>query len=98
MNVFVYSIENIDGRRKDGSRCVGVSIKGIARDSETNKPNYFKEWVDETHPSYSKLKQKALSVVPGQVIELDYSISGRTAVISDIIPSEELAVDFDSIL
>ena len=98
MKVLVYSVANVDGKRQNGEPCVGVSIKGIQKDPETKQPTYFKEWIDSTHSIYAKLKQKALSIVPGQVVQLEYSVAGRTAVISDIIPSEELAVDFDSIL
>lgn len=99
MKVLVYSVSNVDGQRKDGTKAVGISLKGIAKNPEiNNKPDYFKEWIDETHPDYSRLKQKALSLSPGMVVELDYAVAGRTAILSDINSTGELTVDFDKII
>lgn len=99
MKVLVYSITNVDGQRKDGSKAVGISIKGIAKNPDNNnKPDYFKEWIDETYPNYPVLKQKALSLSPGMVVDLSYSVSGRTVFLSDIDSTGELTVDFDKII
>lgn len=97
MKLFFYNGSVVDGFNANRERMIGVSIKGIEKDPETNSVKYFKEWIDHTHPQYDKLKAIALTLVPGQVIELDYSVRGRTAILSNIIPGE-LAVDFDSIL
>ena len=98
MKMLVYEVANVDGTRKSGEQSVGVSIKGIIKDPLTNKPVYHKQWIDQSHGSYASLKQKSLGIVPGQVIDVSFIVVGNMAVLSDIIPSEELAVDFDSIL
>ena len=48
-------------------------------------------------PEQSELELSARSLLPGEVVDLDYSIEGRRAVLSGIIPTGELAVDFDKI-
>lgn len=83
--------------KQTGKRVHGLSIKGLEKDDDRIK--FSKVWVDAGERNFDEMVSKASKLVPGQLIELDYSASGpKKIILTDIIPSEELALDFDSIL
>lgn len=80
----------------NGERIKGTSLKYLEKTEKGGVKGIYpgKEWLK---PECKELIAKASQLVPGQLVDLDFSIEGRRVVLSDIIPGE-LAVDFDSIL
>lgn len=93
--VLVISNRYLDFVGSDNKPVKGTSIQYIEPVTKNGATVYThdKIWIK---PEQEALARKAAGVIPGQLIELDYSLEGRRVVLSDIIPGE-LAVDFDSI-
>lgn len=93
--VLVISNRYLDFVGSDNKPVKGTSIQYIEPVSKNGVTTYVhdKIWIK---PEQELLSKKASGIIPGQLIELDYSLEGRRVVLSDIIPGE-LSVDFDSI-
>lgn len=78
-------------------RVHGLSVKGLEKTDD--KIKFSKTWLDANQDNYEDICTKARKLLPGQVIVLQFeAISAKKNRLSDIIASDELAVDFDSIL
>ncbi len=94
--VLFFNSSIVDFVNDDKERIHGLSLKTLEKDKGNIK--LCKVWVDTEAPTYQRMCGIAAGLVPGQIIDLDYSAVGpRKVILSDIIPGE-LAVDFDSIL
>lgn len=83
--------------QKTQKRVHGLSIKGLEKDGENIK--LCKAWVDASESHFNVMCEKADNLIPGQVVELDYSaVSPKKIILTDIIPSDDVAVVFDNIL
>ncbi len=93
--VLVISNRYLDFVGSDNKPVKGTSIQYIEPITKNGITVYThdKIWIK---PEQESLAKKASGIIPGQLIELDYSLEGRRVVLSDIIPGE-LAVDFDNI-
>lgn len=93
--VLVISSRFLDFVGQDNKPVKGTSIQYVEPVQKNDVTTYVhdKIWIK---PEQETLSKKAAGLIPGQLIELDYSLDGRRVVLSDIIPGE-LAVDFDNI-
>lgn len=97
--VIILSNRYLDFVGDDNKPVKGRSIKYIEcliKNGEkvfVSDPN-SKIWIK---PEQTELEMSARALLPGEVVDLDYSVEGRRAVLSGIIPTGELAVDFDKI-
>ena len=97
--VIILSNRYLDFKDEDGKPVKGRSIKYIECVLKQGQKIFIsnedsKIWIK---PEQSELELQARSLLPGEVVELDYSIEGRRAVLTSINSTGELAVDFDKI-
>lgn len=93
--VLFFNSSVIDFVNDEKERIHGLSIKALEKEKAMIK--LCKVWVDSEAPTYEAMCKKASELVPGQLVDLDYSAVGpRKVILSDIIPGD-LAVDFDMI-
>ena len=97
--VIILSNRYFDFVGDDKETVKGRSIKYIECTTKNGEKVFFSDanskiWIT---PDNTSLESKARSLLPGEIVELDYSIEGRRAVLSDIISTGELAVAFDTI-
>lgn len=97
MKVIFLNCANLDFE-SNGEKIVGTSIKFIERQPpKGERPESFvpgKQWIK---PEQKELIKIANTLTPGELIELDYSLEGKSVVFSGIKPTGELVVDFDKI-
>lgn len=97
MKVIFLNCANLDFE-SNGEKIVGTSIKFIERQPpKGERPESFvpgKQWIK---PEQKDLIKIANTLTPGELIELDYSLEGKSVVFSGIKPTGELVVDFDKI-
>lgn len=99
--VIILSNRYLDFVGDDNKPVKGRSIKYIELVQKNGENVYISDerskiWIK---PDNTVLENQAKNLLPGEVVELDYSIEGRRAhaVVSGILPTGELAVDFDKI-
>lgn len=97
--VLILSNRYLDFIGDDNKPVKGRSIKYIECQIKNNERVFISDenskiWIK---PHQSELEIQAKALLPGEVVELDYSIEGRRAVLSGIKSTGELAVDFDKI-
>lgn len=93
--VLFFNSSVIDFVNDEKERIHGLSLKTLEKEKDNIK--LCKVWVDVDSPNYQRICGIAAGLVPGQLIDLDYSAVGpRRVILSDIIPGE-LVVDFDNI-
>lgn len=95
LKVLVLSVTNVDFTNRDGEPVKGTSLKYLDRIERSNKVEYKidKIWFKPDSDFLSTVE----TLLPGQFIELDFSLEGRNRVILSGIYPGELAVDFDNI-
>lgn len=77
----------------------GRSIRYIDHTIKNGEDFYYSDddckiWIK---PEQTDLERSACSLLPGTVVELDYVVVNKRAVLSAIIPTDDVAVDFDKI-
>ena len=97
--VIILSNRYLDFVGDDNKPVKGRSIKYIECNTKNGEKVYesnpnSKIWIK---PDQAELEMAARALIPGELVELDYTVEGRRAVLSGIIPTGELAVDFDKI-
>ena len=97
--VVILSNRYLDFMGDDNKPVKGRSIKYIECQTKNNERIYISDenskiWIK---PHQSDLEMQARALLPGEIVELDYIVEGRRAVLTSIIPTGELAVDFDKV-
>ena len=97
--VVILSNRYLDFMGDDNKPVKGRSIKYIECQTKNGEKVFLSDdrskiWIK---PEQSDLEMQARALLPGEIVELDYSIEGRRAVLTSIIPTGELAVDFDKV-
>ena len=97
MKVIFLDCTNLDFE-SNGEKVKGTHLKFIERKPpKGEKPESYvpgKQWI---RADQTELVRAANKLIPGELIELDYSLEGKTVVFSGITSTGELAVDFDKI-
>ena len=95
--ILFFNAEVLDFLDAQNKRVHGLSIKGLEKTDD--KIKFSKVWLDAAETNFEQVCSLARKLLPGQVITLQYeAISAKKNRLCNIIPSDELAVDFDSIL
>lgn len=96
LKVLVLSVTNLDFTNRDGDTVKGTSLKYLDRIINYNGNVEYK--VDKLwfRPD-SDLLSYVKTLLPGQFVELDFSVEGRNRVVLSGIYPGDLAVDFDNI-
>lgn len=97
--VIILSNRYLDFLDEDKKPVKGRSIKYIDCSIKNGEKVFYsndntKIWIK---PEQNELELQARPLLPGEIVELDYTIEGRRAVLSSINSTGELAVDFDNI-
>lgn len=97
--VIILSNRYLDFVGDDNKPVKGRSIKYIECTTKNGEKVFISDerskiWIK---PEQQELEMQARPILPGEIVELDYAIDGRRAVLSAINPTGELAVDFDKI-
>lgn len=97
--VIILSNRFLDFKGTDDKPVKGRTIRYIDCTTKNGEKVYYSDddckiWIK---PEQTELELQAKSLLPGEIVELDYSIEGRRAVLSGIKSTGELAVDFDKI-
>lgn len=97
--VIILSNTYLDFIGSDNKAVKGRSIKYIECQTKNGEKKFISDgdskiWIK---PENSELELAARSLIPGEIVELDYIVEGRRAVLTSIIPTGELAVDFDKV-
>ena len=97
MKVIFLNCTNMDFE-SNGEKIKGTQIKFIERTPpKGERPESFvpgKQWIKADQ---NELIKVANALMPGELVELDYSLEGKNVVFSGITSTGELAVDFDKI-
>ena len=97
--VIILSNRYLDFVGDDNKPVKGRSIKYIDCTTKNGEKVFYSDerckiWIK---PEQNELELQARPLLPGEIVELDYTVEGRRAVLCAINSTGELAVDFDKI-
>ena len=95
MKVIFLNCTNLDFE-SNGDRIKGTQLKFIEKQIKNDTVSYVpgKQWIKA---EAIELVKKANSLIPGQVVNLEYSLDGKNVIFTGINPTDDVAVDFDKI-